>query len=149
MKKAILFSILAVYVNSCDLFDRSCSCTAVACFQGIRVVLINNPDSLLYRDFNLRISYSDTVESTSEVWGMGIENEFMFSSYKLRKERPVQIQILMDYISTAGPAHFSFSQPVGWESFVCNQCSGNARSCKDEINYSAVMEIDLDSIIVE
>ena len=149
MKKAITFLIFAIYLNSCDLFDRSCTCTEMECFEGIKVALINNPDSLLYHSFDLSISYSDTVESTSELWGRYYEEVFMFSSYKLRKERPDQIQIILDYVSPIGPVYSSISQAVEWEQFVCNECSGNRKSCKDDDNYSAFIELDLASIIVQ
>lgn len=148
MKKAIICSIFAIYFNSCNPFDRSCSCTAMACFEGIRVVLINNPDSLIYHGFSMRISYSDTIESVSEQWPSFYDNEFSFSSYRLRKERPVQIQILLDYNSTSGQAHSSVSQSVDWEPFVCNECSGNSKSCKDDIDHSALIEMDLKAIII-
>lgn len=140
---------LVLGLLGCDAVNKGdCACTARACFQGIRVELLNRPDSTVYTHQTVSIAYADTLEASSSAWPVFETDARAFTSYRLWSSRPNQVKVHLDYRrEDAGWAwvekRVTLDTTLTWTSFVCNGCSGSASDCQDQMAYSAQLQWDL------
>jgi hypothetical protein len=143
MARFAVISLFLLAMLACNNpFYGQCACTAKACSEGVLVRLSGNPDTSVYRDFSVAIAYGDTLEAASPYWPSG-PNDYSFGSGRLLRQRPSRIGIHIDYAQDGVPKSLALDSALDWTSFVCNQCSGDSPSCRDEKNYLAVVELDL------
>ena len=138
---AILF--LSALTACNNPFVEGCSCTAKACFQGVVVNLEEKPDPNRYKDFSMTLAYGDTLEAASELWNFNDSARFYFSSPRLQSQKPKPVVIRISYSEQDAEKSASLDTVIAWTSFVCNECSGGAPSCKDDRNYLASIKIGL------
>ena len=141
---AILF--LSVFTACKDPYG-DCSCTLMACFEGVNIQLENNLDAESRTDFSVTIAYGDTTESPSESWGSSLDDSFFFTSGRLLRQKPRQIGVRISYSENGLEKTVSLDSALTWSSSVCNQCSGSAPSCKDDMASTADVKIDLARVL--
>jgi hypothetical protein len=141
-----LFLILSVFTACKDPYG-DCSCTLMACFEGVSIKLENNLDAESRRDFSVTLAYGDTTESPSESWGASLDNSFLFTSGRLLRQKPKQIGVRISYSENGLEKSMSLDSTLTWSSRVCNQCSGSAPSCKDDMASTADVKIDLARVL--
>lgn len=143
--RSSILGILAAFVfPACNNpFVDNCSCTLMACMEGVGIKLENNPDPILYKDFSIAIAYGDTLEPVSGDWGSAIDTGYFFSSRKLVGQRPKEIGIRIAYLKGDQEKSLSLDRAITWTSSVCNQCSGDSPSCKDQMAHNAELALDL------
>lgn len=135
---AALLSLLACN----DPFHGQCSCTMMACSEGVVLRLSGNPDTAVYRDFSVAIAYGDTVEAASPYWPSGTD-DYAFTSPRVLRQRPSRIGIQIAYTQAGAPKSIGLDTTLAWTSFVCNGCSGNSSSCHDQMNRIAALGVEL------
>jgi hypothetical protein len=128
-----------------DPFRDACTCTLMACFEGVRIHLEPKPDSARYREFSIALAYGDTVEAASGEWSFMDPDDFTFTSPRLRTQRPGHAGFRIDYKEDGAPRQIRLDTVLGWQTAVCNHCSGNSPACKDQMSPSAVVNLDLGS----
>ena len=115
----------------------------MACFEGVGIKLEGGLDGETRDDFSVTIAYGDTTESPSEVWGPSLDYQYMFSSGKLLRQQPKHLGIRISYAENGLEKTIVLDSALTWSSRVCNQCSGSAPSCKDDMASTADVKIDL------
>jgi hypothetical protein len=146
-RSAIAFVALFCIMACKDPFVDDCACTVKACFEGISVRLAGNPDTARFAGFSATIAYGDTTEAPSWPWGSAVEEEFLFSSGKLRRLKPESIGIRISYLEDGVEKSLAVDSDVAWTAQVCNACSGSAPSCKDQMAHVGKATIDLESLL--
>jgi hypothetical protein len=140
-----LFALLMVlpFLACKDPFRDQCTCTLMACFEGVSLHLAPKLDSARYRDFSVAVIYGDTVEAASGEWSFMDPGDFNFTSPRLRTQRPGHVGFRIDYKQDGSPKQIRVDTVLDWTSRVCNHCSGNSPSCKDDMAPSASVSLDL------
>lgn len=134
--------VLSVFTACKDPYG-DCSCTLMACFEGVSIKLEGGLDGETRDDFSVTIAYGDTTESPSEVWGSALDNSHFFSSERLLRQKPKHLGIRISYAENGLEKTIILDSALTWSSRVCNQCSGSAPSCKDDMASTAEVKIDL------
>lgn len=144
-----IFSLLLLFpVLACnDAFQGQCICTLKACFEGVSIQLILKPDTTEYKGVAVAIAYGDTVEAASTEWGFLNPDTYTFTSPRLRSQRPSHIMIRIAYTRTGTSQRIELDTALAWQSSVCNHCSGNSSTCKDDMAHTAAVGVDLNSRI--
>jgi hypothetical protein len=143
MSRPVLAFLLAFPFFACkDPLRDQCVCTLKACFEGVALTLAPMPDSARFREFSAAIAYGDTVEAASQDWIVLGPGEFFFTSSRLRSQRPGHAEFRIGYQENGAPKQIRVDTVLAWQSAVCNQCSGNSPSCKDDMAGSAMVKLD-------
>lgn len=134
--------VLSVFTACKDPYG-DCSCTLMACFDGVSIELEGGLDGETHDDFAVTIAYGDTTESPSEVWGSSLDKAYFFTSGRLLRQQPKHLGIRISYADNGQEKSILLDSALTWSSRVCNQCSGSAPSCKDDMASTADVKIDL------
>ena len=146
MSRLVLALLMLSPLLACiDPLRNQCSCTLIACFEGVSIKLSAIPDTIRYRDFSMAIAYGDTLEANSTEWGFSGPDTYTFTSPKLRSQRPAHVVVQIGYKLDGAPKQIKLDTSLAWQSRVCNHCSGNSSDCTDQMARSATMDVDLGS----
>lgn len=143
MKPLFAAASCALLTVSCEIPGRECVCTEMYCLEGVIVELRNMPDSAEWEGVALSLQYGDTVEAASNLSGFGSRERQTFTSRKLVRLKPASIRLHLDYRVDGSENRITLDTIVGWTSRVCNACSGNSPSCKDQLAHNADLAWDL------
>jgi hypothetical protein len=144
MNRLIPAILIMSFFTACKApYGDDCSCTLMACFDGVIIKLEGGLDGETRDDFSVTIAYGDTTESPSETWGPSLGNSHFFTSGRLLRQMPKHLGIRISYAENGLEKNILLDSALTWSSRVCNQCSGSAPSCKDDMANTAEVKVDL------